>query len=82
MENQQAFRDRQDLVDSAYLADEAADVLDVFAETGAQYLVVGSVERRKYAGFMPDFAGFLDVAYAAGDYAVYRLPQFRVVATS
>ena len=57
-------------------------MLDALAETGAGYLIVGSVERRKYGDLMPDFAEFLDVAYSTGDYAVYRLPQFRVVATS
>lgn len=80
--NQEEFRGRQDLVDFAYITEEPAEVLDVFAETGAEYLVVGAVEQRKYGDFMPDYAEFLDVAYSTGDYAVYRLPQFRVVSTS
>jgi uncharacterized membrane protein len=81
-ENQQSFRARQDLVDRAYTTDDPSAVLDVFRATGARYLVVGSVERRKYGEFMPDFAAFLDVAYATGDYTVYSVPEFRLVPTS
>ncbi|MEX1102826.1 MAG: DUF2298 domain-containing protein, partial [Dehalococcoidia bacterium] len=51
-ENQQDFRARQDLVDRAYTTDDPASVLDVLGETGANYLVVGSVEQRKYGAFM------------------------------
>jgi YYY domain-containing protein len=44
---------------------------------GRDHLVVGAVERRKYGDLMPDFAAFLDVAFAAGDYRVYRVPELR-----
>jgi YYY domain-containing protein len=81
-QNQEEFRTRQDLVDRAYTTDDPQEVLDVLRETGATWVVVGSVERRKYGGFLPDFDAFMDVAYATGDYRVYRIPESRVVPTS
>ena len=49
-------------------------------QTAARYLVVGSVERSRYAGLMPNFADFLDTAFDTGDLGngrsaqVFRLP--------
>ncbi len=80
--NAEEFSSRQDLVDRAYLASEPEQVLDVLRETGATHVVVGSVERRKYGEFLADFGSFMDVAYATGEYRVYRLPESRVVPTS
>ena len=75
---------RQDLVDHAYTATDHATVLDSMRQTGARYLVVGSVERSRYAGLMPKFAEFLDTAFDTGDLGngrsaqVYRLPAVAV----
>jgi YYY domain-containing protein len=71
---------RQDLVDAVYTATSASAVVAAMHASGATYLVVGSVERSRYTGLMPDFAAFLDTAFDTGDLSgrsaqVFRLPD-------
>ena len=77
---QKLLTGRQDLVDSTYTATSPAIVLEAMQNLGAKYLIVGSVERARYAGLMPNFGAFLDTAYDSGDLGgrsaqVYRLPD-------
>jgi len=81
--NAAEFSQRQSLVDSVYTDQDPANVLSVMRRFGAQYLVVGSLEKAKYpATTMPDFASFLDVAFDSGGLRVYSLPVYSVVRTS
>lgn len=80
--NQAEFQRRQGLVDSAYISGDPDTVLGVMREFGADYLVVGKVELGRYPGLMPDFSSFLDIAFEAGTYRIYRLPQYDEVHTS
>lgn len=73
---------RQLLADSPYIAQEPADVLAAMREAGAEYLVVGKIERTRFPGLLPDFASFLDIAFDAQGVRVYRLPRYSVVHTS
>ncbi len=80
--NREEFQRRQALVDSAYISGDPDTVLNVMREFGADYLVVGRVEQVRYAGLMPDFSQFLDVAFESGAYRIYRLPRYYEVGTS
>ncbi len=79
--NRAEFTRRQDLVDAAYTAADPSAVLASMQALGARYLVVGHVEIDRYPGLMPDFGGFLDTAFESGQYRVYALPEYRMVAT-
>lgn len=81
-DNRAEFTRRQDLVDSAYLSGNPETVLAAMGEFDARYLVVGRVEMANYPGLLPDFATFLDVAFEAGTYRVYRVPEYRRIPTS
>jgi YYY domain-containing protein len=81
--NYAEFTRRQDLIDSIYLAGSADEAIARMREAGAEYLVMGILERDRYPSqFMPDFASFMDVVYEQNIYAVYRLPSAEVVRTS
>lgn len=80
--NRAEFTHRQDRVDSAYISGDPETVLAAMGEYGARYLVVGRVEMASYPGLLPDFAKFLDVAFEAGAYRVYALPEYRRIPTS
>jgi uncharacterized membrane protein len=81
--NRADFDRRRNLLDLAYTATDPATVIDVMREAGAKYLIVGRLERQSYpAGVMPNFDGFLDVAFSSGDLRVYTLPQYEKVQTS
>ncbi|MBI2765579.1 MAG: hypothetical protein HYX53_06670 [Chloroflexi bacterium] len=73
---------RQNLVDRAYIATTPAAVLQAMRDAGATYLVVGTIERSRFAGLMPRFDTFLDTAFQDGDTRIYRMPVFEVVPTS
>lgn len=79
--NRDEFTRRQDLVDAAYTAAGPSVVLASMQTLGARYLVVGHVEIDRYPGLMPDFGAFLDTAFESGQYRVYALPEYRMVAT-
>ena len=81
-ENIAEFTRRQEAVDAAYVSRDPERVLQVMREFGADYLVVGRVEMSRYPGLMPEFGEFLDVAHQAGNYAIYRVPQYETVHTS
>jgi YYY domain-containing protein len=81
-ENRAEFARRQDAVDAAYTSQDANRVSAAMHEFGARYLVVGRVEMANYPGLMPDYASFLDVAFEAGAYRVYALPEYRRISTS
>ena len=73
---------RQDLVDRVYTAPGAEEALAALRELGATYLVVGSLERERYAdGLMPPFEAFLDTVFAQGDARVYRVPVAELAVT-
>ncbi|HML97579.1 MAG TPA: DUF2298 domain-containing protein [Tepidiformaceae bacterium] len=80
--NRAEFTRRQDLVDSAYLSGDPEVVLAAMNEFRARYLVVGRVEMASYPGLLPDFSTFLDVAFEAGSYRVYAVPEYRRIPTS
>lgn len=80
--NAATFTRRQDAVDAVYVSGDPVRVLDIMRELGAEYLVVGRVEQARYAGLLPDFDAFLDVAHTAGTYVIYRVPQSITVRTS
>ena len=80
--NTAEFTRRQEAVDAAYVSRDPERVLQVMREFGAEYLVVGRVEMSRYPGLMPEFGEFLDVAHQAGNYVIYRLPQYETVRTS
>ena len=80
--NHTRFSRRQDLVDRVYTTNEPV-ALDALRELGADYVVVGRVERSRYVGdLMPPFETFLDLVFDGGDTAVYALPVFDAVETS
>jgi uncharacterized membrane protein len=81
-ENRAEYQRRQEMVDSAYISGDPELVLSVMREFGAEYLIVGRVELARYAGLMPDFSQFLDVAFEAGTYRIYQLPRYGEVQTS
>ena len=73
---------RQDLVDRVYTAPGAEEALAALRELGATYLVVGSLERERYAGgLMPPFEAFLDTVFAQGDARVHRVPVAELAVT-
>ncbi len=80
--NQTEFQRRQALVDSAYVSGDPETVLSVMREFDADYLVVGRVELGRYPGLLPDYSGFLDIAFESGTYRIYRLPRYDEVQTS
>lgn len=81
-ENHAEYQRRQELVDSAYISGDPEGVLEVMQEFGAEYLVVGRIELARYPGLLPDFSAFMDIAYQAANYTIYRVPQHNVVQTS
>ena len=73
---------RQDLVDRVYTAPGAEEALAALRELGATYVVVGSLERARYAdGLMPPFEAFLDTVFAQGDARVHRVPVAELAVT-
>ncbi|HMO95083.1 MAG TPA: DUF2298 domain-containing protein, partial [Tepidiformaceae bacterium] len=72
---------RQRVVDSAYTATNGAEVIDAMREFGARYLVVGREEMANYPGLMPDYAQFMTIAFEAGSYRIYALPELRSIKT-
>lgn len=73
---------RQNLVDRVYTAPGAEEALAALRELGATYVVVGSLERERYAdGLMPPFATFLDTVFVLGETRVHRVPVAELAAT-
>ena len=73
---------RQNLVDRVYTAPGAEEALAALRELGATYVVVGSLERERYAdGLMPPFEAFLDTVFAQGDARVHRVPVAELAVT-
>jgi uncharacterized membrane protein len=82
-ENRAKFQERQRLVDVVYTASTPQELMDALAQLEADYVVVGRVEKSRYAAeTMPDFASVLDVAFEAGDVRVYRVPVREVMSTT
>ncbi|MGD9932746.1 MAG: DUF2298 domain-containing protein [Dehalococcoidia bacterium] len=74
---------RQDLVDGVYLATDPASVVQGMRDLGAEYLVVGRIERERYPVSMdPVFEVALQIVFESGNTRVYRLPVFATVRTS
>jgi YYY domain-containing protein len=81
--NRARFQERQRLVDTVYAATSPEQLLDALHQLGAEYVVVGRVEKSRYAASgMPDFATVLDVAFEVGDVRVYRMPVREVLSTT
>ena len=73
---------RQSLVDRVYTAPGAEEALAALRELGATYVVVGSIERERYAdGLMPPFETFLDTVFTLGDTRVHRVPVAELAVT-
>lgn len=73
---------RQTLVDRVYTAPGAEEALAALRELGATYVVVGSLERERYAdGLMPPFETFLDTVFTLGDTRVHRVPVAELAVT-
>ena len=73
---------RQSLVDRVYTAPGAEEALAALRELGATYVVVGGIERERYAdGLMPPFETFLDTVFTLGDTRVHRVPVAELAVT-
>ena len=73
--NHAEFSRRQGLVDSVYVSVDRTTVLRVMAEFGAEYLVVGRIERQRFPGdLLQPFDGVLDLAFESGGLRIYRRP--------
>lgn len=82
-ENRAAFLARQEDVDAIYMAESPAAALDLLRRYKATYVVMGHVEMSRYPeSARTNFESFLDLVFQSGDVRVYRVPVYRVVATS
>jgi len=81
--NNERFSERQEAVDSVYLSNDPAEVLRVMRDLGAEFVVVGREELRRYPReHLTRFETFLDTVFEGGELRVYRLPRYEVVETS
>jgi YYY domain-containing protein len=80
---QEAIARRQALVDEVYVTADVARGLAAARELGAEYVVVGRVERERYFGDLDAHLGrFLDLEWRQGEVSVYRVPVQRLLETS
>ncbi len=73
---------RQDLIDAIYTATSPAQALDALHQLGADWLVVGELERSHYPGLIPPFETFLELVFEAGDAGFGGVRVFRVPAVA